>query len=73
MTTLKDFIREFRQQPGLESIVLDANKLQDAGIRDLADGLLERWSSFLNHLHSQGDPDSDELAMPLCHLSIRFT
>jgi len=46
MGSLRHFLRDYNRQQGFVSLVLDKNNLGDIGIRELADGLFERFTSM---------------------------
>ena len=43
MSELHELIKDSQSQPNLQTIILSKNNIQDQGLRDIANGLLERF------------------------------
>lgn len=64
---LNEFLRNPKQMPALVNLTLNDNLIRDEGIKELANGLMERFSAqFKNELVF-------EVNLPLQHLGISKT
>jgi hypothetical protein len=66
MASLHDMLKDPLQQPNLQSITLNRNNISDQGLREVANGLLERFIAMQAETN-----DITTSKLPITQLSIK--